>query len=152
MSDFIYKDGNLTIKFCESDKEWAEYHTLRRTKIIEPTGLVYDPNHPSLTDPNNYHMVLYNKAEIVSAAQLEFLSDKESALRILATFENEQGKGYGAFFLKNIEKWLKEKNISVVKLHSDKKAVKFYKRHGYSEIEFDDVSIDPESVDLGKTL
>lgn len=152
MSDYIIQDGDFTIKFCKSDKEWASYHMLRKTKIIEPTGLVYDPNHPSLSDPNNFHMVLYLGLEIVSAAQIELLSKEEAALRVLATLEQEQSKGYGAFFLKHIEKWLKDKGSSVIKLHSCKKAVKFYKRHGYSEMEFDDVSIDPESVDLGKIL
>lgn len=140
------------VKFCESNTEWEAYHELRRTKIIEPTGLTYDPNHPSLFDPDNFHMVLYKDAEIVSGAQVELLNKKEAALRILATFENQQNKGYGSFFLKHIEEWLKEKGVVVIKLHSDQKAVKFYKKHGYSEMEFNDESIDSEAIDLGKFL
>jgi GNAT superfamily N-acetyltransferase len=152
MNNILAKEGDLIIKFCTTEVEWEEYHKLRKEKIIDPMGLVYDPNHPSLTDLNNFHMVLYKEDVIVSAAQVELRDNREAALRIIATKAHEQGNGYGTYLLRQIEKWLKDKGISVIKLHSDKNVVELYLKHNYSEMEFDDESIDPEAVDLGKIL
>ncbi|MEK6734215.1 MAG: GNAT family N-acetyltransferase [Pseudomonadota bacterium] len=133
-------------------KEWEAYHHIRREQIFAPINVVYDENHPSLTAENNFHFILYKGTKIVSVAHVEFLNKYESAIRSLATDEPHKRNGYGTYMMKMIEKWIKSQGHNIIKIHANPNAEDFYRKLGYDDMEFDDVSISKEIIDLGKIL
>ena len=103
-----------------------------------------------MTDANHYHFVLYRGTEIVSVAHVELLNEKEAALRSLATDEPHKNKGYGREAMALLEKLVKSKGRSVIKMHAAGGAEHFYRKLGYKEMEFNDPSISKDIIDLGK--
>ncbi len=132
--------------------EWNEYHRIRKELIFDASGLKYDPHHSFLTDPNHHHFILYHGVQIVTALHVEFLNSNTAALRILATDKAFQNKGYASYSMGLIEKWIKTQGIQTIKLHAKPRERPFYEKLGYTDIEFDDVCIVKDYIDLGKTL
>ncbi len=54
--------------------------------------------------------------------------------------------------MKLLEKWLKQRNINILKMHARLNAESFYRKLGYIDMEFNDVSIHKNYIDLGKIL
>ena len=50
------------------------------------------------------------------------------------------------------QKWVKSQGKSIIKLHAAPEAEQFYRRLGYDNMEFNDVSIGENNIDLGKLL
>ena len=146
---------DMTIFSPLTPYEWHMYHKIKKEQLFDRTDIKYDPNHECLYDTNNHHFVLYKGVEIVAIAQLEFPQyDKNlSILRALATDTSQQNKGHGKYLLVLMEKWSKYNGKSVVKLHAALPAEHFYRKFGYSDVEFNDPSPHrKEKVDLGKFL
>ena len=133
-------------------KEWETYHRIRREQIFTPLNIIYDENHPSLTAENNFHFVLYKGSKIVSVIQVEFLNKGEAAIRPLATDEPYKRNGYGGHIMRLVEKWIKTQGRNIIKLHAAPEAEHFYRSLGFIDMEFDDVSISEDIIDLGKIL
>lgn len=51
-----------------------------------------------------------------------------------------------------LEKWLKSQNIKIIKMHARPDAEAFYRKLGYIDMEFNDISIQKNYIDLGKML
>lgn len=133
-------------------KEWGAYHRIRREQIFTPINVVYDEDHPSITAENNYHFILYKGNNIVCVAHIKFLNKNEAKIRTISTDEPYKGKCYGSYMMKLLEKWIKSQGRDIIKLHAKLSAEKFYRKLGYAEMEFDDVSISKETIDLGKII
>jgi len=135
-----------------TDREWEEYHQLC-AQLFDGLAIVYDCNHSSVTSKSHFHFVLYVGVKIVTAAQLEQLRQGEWAVRLFITRISERGNGYGTACMHLLERWMKQYGCKTVHLHASVSAVHFYRELGYVDMPWDgDVSIDPESVDLGKKL
>ena len=85
-------------------------------------------------------------------AHVEFLNESGAAIRSLATDEPYKRNGYGTYMMKLLEKWIKSQGHNIIKIHANPNAEDFYRKLGYVEMEFDDVSISKETIDLGKIL
>lgn len=132
--------------------EWAAYHRIRAEQIFTPEGILYDSNHPTITASGHHHFILCEGCKVVSVAHVEFLNEKTAALRSLATDSSFQHNGFGKELLALVEKWLKTKSISTIKVHRAPHAVSFYKKCGYKEAVFEDLSIFTDCVDLKKEI
>jgi GrpB-like predicted nucleotidyltransferase (UPF0157 family)/GNAT superfamily N-acetyltransferase len=144
--------AGLCFRPCQHYHEWGAYHRIRREQIFTPINVVYDKSHPSLTSENNFHFILYEGTKIVCVAHIKFLNKNEAKIRTISTDEPYKGKGYGTYMMKLLEKWIKSKGRNIIKLHANPNAEDFYRKLGYVEMEFDDVSISKETIDLGKIL
>ena len=144
--------AGLCFRPCQHYIELQEYHRIRREQIFTPINVVYDENHPSLTSENNYHFVLYKGTKIICVAHVEFLNQDESAIRSLATDEPYKKNGYGSYMMKMIEKWIKSQGRNIIKIHAALEAEHFYRSLGFIDMEFDDVSISKDIIDLGKMI
>ena len=144
--------AGLCFRPCQHYLELQEYHRIRREQIFTPLNIIYDENHPSLTAENNFHFVLYKGTKIICVTHIEILNESEAAIRSLATDEPHKRNGYGAYMMKTIEKLIKSQGRNIIKLHANPNAEDFYRKLGYVEMEFDDVSISKETIDLGKIL
>ena len=133
-------------------REWETYHRIRREQIFAPINIIYNPNHPHITADDHYHFVLYKGDKIVSVIHVEFLSQVQAAIRSLATDEHHKRNGYGSYIMQLVEKWIKTQGRNIIKLHAATEAEHFYKSLGFIDMEFDDVSISEDIIDLGKIL
>lgn len=133
-------------------REWEAYHRIRDELMFRPSGIIYDRNHPSITAENNAHIVLYKGSQIVSVAQVEWMNEQQAALRSLATDTPFQKRGYGAYLLKSLERWIRQQGRNQILLHAVPTAEHFYRQLGYHDIVFDDPCRIPVYIDLGKTL
>ncbi|MGV2432420.1 MAG UNVERIFIED_CONTAM: GNAT family N-acetyltransferase [Rickettsiaceae bacterium] len=123
------------VNLCAHSNEWDEYHRIRNEQIFLPINIEYDKNHETITAQNHYHFVLYHGVKIVSTAHIEFLGNKEAALRTVAT-DTKYNKGYAKFLIEFLEKWMNSQSISTIKLHSARDAEAFYRKLGYVELHF----------------
>ncbi len=137
-----------------TDREWHEYHRIRKEQIFDLLNIEYNPNHFTLKDKAHVHLVLYKGSEIAGVAQLEYLKTPEVALRPFAIDTPYQGQGLGSTFLTAIEKWVLQQGCNIIRLHANPRAVRFYERHGFSRMPFDEAGrgVNAEAVDMGKTL
>ncbi|MDP3641330.1 MAG: GNAT family N-acetyltransferase, partial [Alphaproteobacteria bacterium] len=142
-------DG-LAVNFCTHHLEWNAYHRIRTEQLFAPAGITYDHNHPTLSADTHYHFVLYKGTTIVSVAQVELLSDDVAILRSIATDTLHQRQGHASYLLKLIELWLRHRGIKIIKTHAELAAEPFYRKHEYTDMVFDDVSISSPVIDLGK--
>ncbi len=122
----------LMVNICTHYQEWETYHRIREEQIFNPIGVVYDRHHPTLEADGHVH--------------------HEAALRSLAIDEPYQHQGYGNYFMTFLEKWVKHHGVTVLKMHARPSAEGFYRKLGYGDMVFDDPSIQPASLDLGKLL
>ena len=142
----------LRVARCTHYAEWEAYHRIRSDQIFNPIHVVYDHNHPTLTAENHYHFVLYKGTDIVTVAHLEFLNDHEATFRSLATDKHYKKNGYGSYMMNFLERWVKQQQRQVIKIHAYLHAEGFYKNRGYTAMPFGDVCINSEFVNLGKIL
>lgn len=154
IKDILEKSGfdELIVNLASHDREWDEYHRIRKKEIFDGADFEYNPNHPTITAEGHYHFVLYKGVEIVGVSHIELIDENISILRPFAIDAAHQRKGYGSYLLKIMEKWVKQKGRSILKMHADNEAVPFYKKHGYEEMEFDEESLFEDCTDLGKLL
>jgi len=144
--------AGLCFRPCQHYHEWEEYHRIRSEQIFTPINIIYNPNHPHITADNHYHFVLYKGTRIVCAAHVEFLNENETAIRTLSTDEPYKRNGYGTYMMKLLEKWIKSQGRNTIKLHAALEAEHFYRSLGFIDMEFDDISISKEIIDLGKII
>ena len=152
IQDILKKSGFNRLRFviCTHHTEWKEYHRIRKEQIFNPLNIIYDQNHPTIYDNNHYHFILYQGLVIVTVAQVEILNEDNAALRSLATDTPYQKRGFGSKMMLLIEKWLKNESFKCLKIHSNPKADKFYRKLGYQDCNFDDPCIAEDFVDLDK--
>lgn len=144
--------NSIRLMHCTHYNEWEEYHRIRTEQIFDTINVKYDSNHPTITAKNHYHFVLYKGVKIVATAHIEFLNENESALRSLAVDKPYQNQGFGKYTMKLLEKWLKQRNIKILKMHAKLNAESFYRKLGYIDMKFSDVSVQKNYIDLGKIL
>lgn len=156
IQDMVKKSGfeGLTMVEALLNQEWDAYHRIRKTLLFEPRGVQYDPHHPSITAENHYNFVLMRGTDIIGAIAVELLDNERAALRSLVIDTPYQNRGYGDKFLRMIERWILHQNRTKIVLHSVPQAVSFYKRAGYLEEPFNEVSANPNknAIDLAKIL
>lgn len=154
IKDDLVKLPRAEIRKPKSDDEWQTYHDIRINELFSSIpNVVYDPNHPSITNENNHHFLFYLDEEPVGVLHIEIKSHAQAVIRDIAVVSDHQTKGYGAAVLSLAHNWLQERNIHKVNLHSRHEIVDFYKKFGYSEMKFEDEGGLPvPRVDMGRFL
>lgn len=145
----------ICLRICAHYDEWTEYHRLRKNEIFDRIeNVIYDPNHPTMSNQNHSHLVLYQGILIIGVAQIEFCTQEYCILRTIAIDSKMQKNGYGKYLLQLIEKWIQYKNIKNIYLNTDNSIAPFYKKLGYNEITFPDPhGLNLEyKIQLGKNL
>jgi len=128
-------DGLRIVMTCTKN-EWKSYHHIRKTEIFDKIGVEYNPNHPSITDPDNYHFALYKGSHIIGTSQFEFLENNVAVLRTIAIHNQFQKLGYGQFFLSKLMQWLKQNGKDKILTHVNPEALSFYTKIGFNEMPF----------------
>lgn len=144
--------SEYVLNFSMHNEEWNTYHRIREEQIFAPINACYNRNHPTITAHGHYHFILYKGTQIVSVAHIEFLNNNEAALRSIATDTPYKRLGHGSYMMSLLENWVRNHNKKVMKLHAGLNAEGFYRKLGYIEMEFNDVSISKDIIDLGKIL
>ncbi len=141
-------------KYDLKSKEWQKAKFLRQKYFFDKTDTKY-PYSWTFTDPKHQYFVLFNDNNIIGYMHIQLWPDKRAALRIIVIDEKERKKNYGSKFLLAIERWLKNHQYESLHTESNKKALKFYKNNGYTEMPFNDpdgCESYPSDTPLGKNL
>jgi GNAT superfamily N-acetyltransferase len=77
-------------------------------------------------------------------------SDAVEQLKWLYVMPEYQGAGVGAAILKRLEEIAWSLGLTAIRLHAAPGAFLFYRRHGYREVERDDVVHDHEGIAMVK--
>jgi GrpB-like predicted nucleotidyltransferase (UPF0157 family)/GNAT superfamily N-acetyltransferase len=156
VKNIIAKTGfdRLFLREVRTDNEWLHYHRIRKTELFENyvQDVEYDPNHPTLTNPNTKHYVFYKGADIIGTIFTEKLDKKRVAFRLLAIDKDLKNKGYGSALIKQIEDVVRNEGYKTILLHANAPAYNFYKRNGYVEMEFNEPALVSNCIDMGKLL
>lgn len=154
IKDILLKAGfnDLVVNHTLHDREWVEYHRIRKAEIFNNSEFEYDPHHPTISAKNHFHFVLYKGINIVSVAHIEFIDNSFAVLRPFATDGKHHNKGYGSYMLRFLESWMKNCGVKTIKLHAYNNALNFYKNRGYIEMNFDEESMFEDCTDMGKYL
>ena len=115
-----------------SEEDWHHYHRIRVEQIFaRHSHVTYDPSHPTLTDPSHFHFILKKLDMVIGVAHMELLDDQRAALRPFAIDAPYQNKGHGSYLLSLIEKWIIHQGRSIIQLHANPHALRFYQQQGY---------------------
>ncbi|MEI6187153.1 MAG: bifunctional GrpB family protein/GNAT family N-acetyltransferase [Alphaproteobacteria bacterium] len=137
---------------CAHYHDWEEYHRICEEQIFSPINVVYNRNHSNFNSENHYHYVLYKGTKIVSIAHIEFLNANEVAIRAFATDYPYKDHHYGSHMMEFLEKWIKYHGQNIIRVHARLSAEKFYRKLGYVEMDFNDLSLSKSFINLGKNL
>jgi GrpB-like predicted nucleotidyltransferase (UPF0157 family)/GNAT superfamily N-acetyltransferase len=137
------------------DSEWQSYHRLCKEQLYDPYQRAYDGLLQVPAFAHAYCFVLYLGDQHVGAARLEMPGARHGVIRALVIDPLYQGRGVGAYFLSQLERWMQLSGVELVRLHAPVGVKAFYLGQGYTEASFNEIS-PPEmiglTVDLGKVL
>ncbi len=144
-------DG-LRIIQALTDREWQSVCQLRQKYFFDRVQ-ISDPYTWTFKHANHVHFVLYKGSKIIGYAHIQLWPDKRSALRIIVIDEPYRNSGIGSDFLKLCERWLKEQGIEKLQIQSSPEAYKFYCKHAYIHMPFNDPDgheSDLRDIEIGK--
>lgn len=144
-------DGWRIVKAL-TDREWDAVRLLRQKYFFKSKE---DPYTWTFVHKDHIHFVFYKNAEIIGYAHLQLWLKNRAALRIIVIDERHRKLGFGSQFLKLCERWLYHQGFKKLLIQSSKEAYQFYRKHGYTEMPFNDsdgYEGDPRDTEIGKCL
>jgi GrpB-like predicted nucleotidyltransferase (UPF0157 family)/GNAT superfamily N-acetyltransferase len=135
-----------------TNREWAAVRTLRQQYFFK---LKPDPFTWTFEHKDHIHFIFYKNAEIIGYTHLQLWPKGKAALRIIVIDERYRNHGFGSQFLKLCERWLAHRGFDKLLVCSSQAAHKFYCKHGYTEMPFDDPDgyvVDSRDIEMGKVL
>lgn len=144
-------DGWRIVKAL-TDREWDAVRLLRQKYFFKSKE---DPYTWTFTHKDHVHFVFYKNAEIIGYTHLQLWPENRAALRIIVIDERYRNSGFGSQFLRLCERWLYHQGFKKILIQSSQEAYKFYQRHGYKEMAFNDpdgYETDPQDIEIGKCL
>lgn len=126
-----------------------------RQKYFFDKASIKDPYIWTFNHPDHVHFILYQGTLIIGYGHIQLCSNAKAILRIIVIEQEKRNQGLGVYFLKLIEKWLKNQNYRTIHSHSSPAAIEFYKKYGYHKMPFNDpdgYESDPFDIPVGKNL
>ena len=145
----------LRIVQALSEHEWQGYRSIMQDVLFGPIGITFDPQHWTMTAADHYKFVFIEGTKVIGAAMIAFMGEEDCILRTLAIDHYYQNQGFGEKFLKLLIRWAQHQGKKVMYLHSRVDAVRFYKRHGFTDMSFIDPVCEESNkkcIDLGRFL
>lgn len=122
---------------CRGETEWAFAKKCRQTYFFDKVP-VNDPYTWTFEDVSHRHFVLCVNGEMVGYAHVQLWPDRRAALRIIVIVADFRGKGYGEYFMRQLENKLSHEGIVSLHAESNPEALGFYGKLGYISMPFDD--------------
>ncbi len=144
----------LRVQTCATSQDYKKAAIFRQKHFFDERK-IQDPYVWTLGHKDHRHFMLYKDHEMIGYAHVQYWKAHRAALRIIVIDNKEQGKGYGAYFMKHCEQALKEDGIQVLQTEAHPTAVKFYERLGYHKMPFNDPEghpTDENDTPMGKKL
>lgn len=138
-------DGWRMVKAL-TDREWTSIRTLSQKYS--------NANPKTFIHKDHIHFVFYKNAEIIGYTHLQLLSHDRATLRLLTIDEKYRNRGFGTQLLKLCERWLCHQGFKKLLLQSPQETEKFFLKHGYVEMLFNDLAdkVDSRDISMGKVL
>ena len=146
IQDVLKRSGFNQLRFvlCVHHKEWSAAKMFRQKYFFDKVS-IQDPYTWTFDHPQHEHVVLYLGTEIIGYAHIQLWPDKRAAIRIIVIDEEKRNHNYGGKLLALCEEWLKYRGYKSIHTESSPVAVAFYRKHGYTEMPFND----PEGYEGG---
>jgi len=162
---FSYSDGNLTLRSPQSEEEWKAYHAIR----IEEIHNRYCQGEYNYEDPDekketNFPFVFVgsyrNEPKVLGVIRVDLLPSKEkdlfpgkeASLRWVAIHKDFQKLGLGRHMLAFAEHFIKQQRKILIRVPAETYSEGFYKKVGYSSMEWPEGPHHPGEVSLAKRL
>lgn len=146
-------DG-LRIVRALTDREWEAARRFRQQYIFNKTP-VLDPCTWTFEHKDHVHFILYKGINIIGYAHIQLWPENRAALRIIVIEEPYRNRGIGGELLKSCERWLLYQGIKKLHIQSPPEACKFYCKHQYTPMPFDDPDghkSDASDIEIAKLL
>lgn len=137
-----------------TDSEWNAARTFRQKYFFDKVPIL-DPYLWTFDHQDHIHFILYKGVDIIGYAHAQLWPEKRAALRIIVIDEKQRNNGYGGEFLNLIEKWLKHQHVKTLHIESSPEAYKFYCKHDYINMPFDDpdhYESCSDDIEIGKIM
>jgi GrpB-like predicted nucleotidyltransferase (UPF0157 family) len=131
IKDVLRKAGFVQncIRFCAHDDEWDTAKQLRQQYFANHAN-IEDPYIYTFNDPNHTHFVFYQGTKIIGYAHVEHRLEN-SVIHIIVINEAPHCCALTEYFLKLIERWLKQRKVQYVYIETSPKDYEFYLKQGY---------------------
>ena len=122
-----------TLRAPSGDKEWREYHAIRRKVLFENRGHfgVYDENYPEEFESGDHHpLILIHKGVPIGVIRIDIVRGV-AWFRRVAVREELQRAGHGRALLGLAEAFARDEGCYELRSNVAADAVGFYERCGY---------------------
>lgn len=156
ISQIVHQTGFNKLRFthCTHIREWEKAKDLRQKYFFDQVP-IDDPYTWTFNHNSHVHFVLYQGIKIIGYAHIQLWPESKAALRIIVIDEPFRAKGWGGYFLRLCEKWLKKEGIKILHTESSPFSRGFYEKYQYQEMPFNDpegYERGPEDIAMGKRL
>ena len=139
-----------------SERDWHEYHSIRRTVLWERRGLSnYDENHADEYSPANHPLLLRLNRRAIGTVRLDDCGNGTGAVRLVAIEPEFQRQGHGRVLSDFIENYARRLGILTLYVNAVPEAVGYYRKLGWMPEIWDEaelVGIASECLQMSKRL
>lgn len=122
--------NNILIKAIKFNSEaYYQAQEIREKYLRLPLGINFTPDDLEI-DRHAYHMVAYNKDQIIGCV-LGIKENEKVKIRQMLVIPEYQKQGIGSLLLKKIEEVFCDLGINHFYLHARQESIIFYQKNGY---------------------
>ena len=140
----------------KSERDWHEYHSIRRKVLWELRGLSnYDENHSDEYNPANHPLLLRLNGRAIGTVRVDDLGKGRGAVRLVAIEPEFQRQGHGRVLSDLIEKYARGLGMLTLHVNAAPEAIGYYKKLGWAPEIWDEaelVGIAAECLQMSKRL
>ena len=116
----------------ETDSDWRDYHSLRRTVLWEARGRSdYDQNHPDEYLADNHPLLLKLNGQSIGTTRLDDVGDGTGAVRLVAIAPDMQRRGHGRVLSRQVDDYARRLGIKILHVNAVREAVGYYEKMGW---------------------
>lgn len=127
------KSEEIKMISVETDKQWLEYHNIRRRELFKAHSpdIEYDENHKDDRKKKNHPFLFLKGDNAIGACRIDEKGKTRIILRTFAIKNKFQRQGFGTKALKLINKYSQENNKKSIVVNAHESAVEFYKKNEF---------------------
>ena len=132
-----------------SSEEWQRYHEISEKEIFTHIPYItYNLDHHCFKSKAHHHFIIKLRQEYTGIIQLEYLDHDEWALRLIAVEARYQNNKIGTRMIAFVKQFCKMHNAKNIRTHANIRAIEFYKKSGFIEQFWHDISINEDTKDM----
>ncbi len=139
-----------------AERDWYEYHSIRRRVLWERRGLTnYDETHADEYSTANHPLLLRLSGRAIGTVRIDDFGNGTGAVRLVAIEPELQGQGHGRVLSTFVENYARRLGILTLYVNAAPEAVGYYAKLGWTPEIWDKaelVGIASECLQMSKRL